>query len=111
MLILYHSQSKSYHKFSLINLIYPNSSKIIVVFAENLDIETRDAPEFRSGRNSGPELEKKSGPVPAGIIKKAGPEPEFWLKFQEKLQKSLVTLSFYHISSLNMMNFHYLLYS
>ena len=57
-------------------------------------IVNRDAPEFRSGRNSGPELEKKSGPVPAGIIKKAGPEPEFWLKFQEKLQKSLVTLSF-----------------
>ena len=37
----------------------------------------RDAPEFRSGRNSGRILRKNSGPVPAGTLKKTGPEPEF----------------------------------
>ena len=52
-------------------------------------------------QNSGPELEKKSGLVPAGIIKKAGSEPEFWLESRKKrisetLQKSLVTLRVYH---------------
>ena len=35
-------------------------------------------------RNSGPELEKKSGPVRPELEKKAGPEPEFWLKVRKK---------------------------
>ena len=47
-------------------------------------MDIRDAQEICSSRNPGPELERKSGPVPVGIRKEAGQEPEFWLKSRKK---------------------------